>query len=42
MIFHEFMHSYYAKIISNANNSFKQQFSMHPDEVFDKVSVVKS
>jgi len=41
MNFLEFMHSYEAKITQNANSSFKQQFSMHFDEVLGNDSAVK-
>jgi hypothetical protein len=34
MNLHEFMRSYEAKIISNTNNLFEQQFLIHTDEVF--------
>jgi len=41
------VHTYFlrfneAKITQNANSSFKQQFSMHPDEVLGQDCVVKS
>jgi len=39
---HEFMHSYDAKIIWNANKLFKRQFLMHMDEVLGKRSVEES
>jgi hypothetical protein len=42
MNLHEFMHSYDAQIILNANNLFKLQFLMHMDDVLGKLSVVES
>jgi hypothetical protein len=41
MTFSEIMYSYEAKIIKNANNLFKQQFLMSPDEVLCKIDVVE-
>jgi hypothetical protein len=42
MNLNEFMRSYEAKIGLNANNSFKQQILIHPDDVLGKISILKS
>jgi site-specific recombinase XerC len=39
---HKFMFSYETKMIKNSNNLFKQQFLIHPDEIFCKISIVVS
>jgi hypothetical protein len=40
-IFSEFMHSYETKVTQNASNLIKQQFLIHADDVFYKISVAE-
>jgi hypothetical protein len=41
MNLNEFMRNCEAKITSNENNSFKQQFLIHQDYILGKISVVE-